>query len=205
MQRNSEQFLTMHSLTAAIRFWYTVANDQHLTAVCEGNQWYAHARQFCHRLSRTFAIPLDVACAVVAALSPGTWWAANKRDADSVCRLGIRATVTTYGPNLRKAIALLAGDRISDVLGGRKVTAFAHCILHGSRSRQVCLDRHAVRIACPWIATAQEASTVLGWAGSYDTISDAYRQVADENGIAPHQLQATVWIAYRDLAKELGW
>jgi hypothetical protein len=205
LQRNSDSYLTIQSLVASIQYWYLVATEEHLTAAHEGNQWYANARRFCQKLSRKYGLELQRAVAVVAVLSPGTWWSANCRDADSVCKLGIRAKVTTYGQNLLKATALLSGARAEDVLGGRKVKAFAHCILHGSRSRQVCLDRHAVRIACPWVATAAEAARVLSWAGSYDTIAQAYRQVADEHGIAPHQLQATVWIAYRDLAEIKGW
>jgi hypothetical protein len=65
------------------------------------------------------------------------------------------------------------------------------------------LDRHAVRIACPDAKTAKDAQRILGWAGAYDLIADAYRIAADREGIAPHQMQAITWIAYRDLAGRL--
>jgi hypothetical protein len=203
-QTNVQKYIEHQSLVESILAWFRLANETNSTSLVEGMEWYRNARAFCHTLRRQFACTLDQAVGVVAALSPGTNWERNKVDAVNTCRDGIKATVTTYGPNLRKATDILSSDTGAlSILGGSKVRSFFHCILHGDRSRHVCLDRHAVRVALPWVATDKQAATVLGWARAYDVISDAYRDAADILGIAPHQLQAVTWCEYRNRGGDL--
>jgi hypothetical protein len=196
---NVQKYIQHQSLVESILFWFRLANETDSTSLAEGLDWYRSARAFCHTLKLQFACTLDQAVGVVAALSPGTTWTRNKIDAQNVCKEGLRATVTTYGPNLRKATDILSSDEGAlAILGGRKVRSFYHCILHGDRSRSVCLDRHAVRVAIPWATSEKDAGRILGWAGAYDAIADAYRVAADQLGIPPHALQAVTWCEYRN-------
>ena len=135
------------------------------------------------------------AAGVVAALSPMTGWSTNLLTAEKLAALhgaGEEMPTEGYGfkRNTAKAWAILEGAHPLDTIKGPKVTAFYHNIL-GCDFR-VTVDRWAIRIGY----FDPDAKTTVGQR-EYDTIAQAFRDVAAELGITARQLQAATWVYFR--------
>lgn len=121
----------------------------------------------------------------------------NLRDAERVCAAGDEMpSVTTYGQNLAKAIAIRDGAKPLSILGGNKVICFYDCIVN-SKSSCVAVDRHAIRVAAGGGYTVEEGSRWLSRKGNYERAALSYMVAADQAGIEPHQMQAITWLTYR--------
>lgn len=155
----------------------------------QGMAWYEQAHQFCRDLSEIVSHPVDRLCWALAALSPLNHWHRNKIDLVDLVTTGDCAAL---GPCRTKARRVLAGEPVSEVIGGNKVKAFGDNIANPETSRAVTLDSH--------MAKALELPgefKYLERAGVYDTIAGVIKRSARGRGIAPHQLQATLWIEAR--------
>jgi hypothetical protein len=168
---------------------YADASDDERQA---GREWYADA----HTLARELDPDnVERAAGVIAALSPRLSWDLNARYArqayaDGRASGGLKA-------NTDKATRILAGEPPANVLGGRKVTAFADNIARPGTSERVTIDRHAFDIARGRVTSDAERE-ILSRKGVYDVFCEAYRRVAHDLGdISPAQLQAVTWVAWR--------
>lgn len=182
-----ETIPALPQLTRNIRNWISRATPEQAQA---GESWYFAANQWCHELARESGVEFPRVVGVLAALSPSTTWERNLQDARAMI-LGYGAwSYTTYGTNVDKARRILSGEL--GALSGNKVTAFADCIANPHWTLAVCVDRHAVSIACG------EQSPATLHSNTYDAIASAYRRVALTYGIKPHQAQAIAWVTYRE-------
>ena len=179
-------FPTLHQITRNIRAWIARATPEQAQA---GEQWYFEAHHWCRALADESGVDFPRVVGVLAALSPSTTWERNQADARAMV-LGYGAwSFTTYGVNVERARRILVGEL--SALSGQKVTAFADCIANPHWTSAVCVDRHAYSLA----TGLQEGSLHQN---RFDLIATAYRRVAQQFGIKPHQAQAIAWVTYRE-------
>lgn len=163
----------------------------------EGRGWYATARAVAESLD-----PSDPAraAAVLAVLSPRLSWRKNVEAAqDAYAGRPLRV----LGRNAEKARLILAGADPEDVVSGPKTRAFWRTIADPTDPRAVVVDRHAVDVAVGRVLGDAARGALLGKAGGYDAVADAYRRAARilsreyATVLSPAEVQATVWLYWR--------
>ena len=128
---------------------------------------------------------------VLAALSPMTSWPENVKKARQIFETG-----TTYGltRNVIKAQRIPLGAAALDVLGGRKVRTFYGNIML-SNLDNVTVDRHAFDAAFNQPGLSDRIGINKS---NFDAVESAYRDCARVVGIHAAQLQAVVWVWWRN-------
>jgi hypothetical protein len=169
----------------------------------EGANWYPEALAYCEGLSTKYQIPLANVVGALSALSPGTNWERNKLETGWLLAgiKGIKVPkfkFTTYGANVIKAERIALGEDPMKLLNpktGPKTFYFYLCILGCNQS--VCIDRHAYTIAT--------GETYKGLTPKqYRLVAEHYQKSAKRLGVMPSQLQAVLWVDYRNkLQKDL--
>ena len=189
--------------------WYAISTSRQRAT---GSVWYPDALAFCWELADNHRMDTVKVTGVVAALSPAVYWDLNKRQAEALLQAyatggmesADQVVLSTYGRQAVKAKRILAlpGDSfgyvsrtaILDILGRRafKTRTFFLSILDNDQA--VCIDRH--------IITALNFSDrwVQGSVWCYDLLADAIRHAADDLGLVPHDLQAIIWITFKEVA-----
>ena len=191
--------MRLSTLTARLVRLYRATNESLRVA---GAEWYASARDIMVDAAHANGIRLDAACGVLAAISPGLRWSVNVR-----CALDIIAHAPHHGPvptysyrNVVKALNILNGETPESILGGPKVTAFYRLVLSGGNATDVCVDGHAANIARGLFTAIRGENATRNTPKQLRTIAQAYRNAARILGVAPHVLQATLWISHRGSA-----
>lgn len=161
----------------------------------EGLTWYASA----HDVARDLAGDVHVGAGVIAALSPQMQWDENIKLAEAWFRKGKRNGHTS--PNVRKARHIIEGTRNPfDVLypvEGKKVwNFFNNIVTRGEDVTFVTIDRHAYSIALGRECDDKERQSIRR--KLYETLKAAYIEAAKHVGLSPAQLQATVWLTWRN-------
>ena len=178
-----------------------------LTECREGLAWYATAQAICSDLAAKHNIAEEVATGVVAALSPRNKWERNVQDADALItafRFGGReqaeaTKVCTFSKNKDKAIRILeeafADGGVLMILSGPKLKEFYSCIR--GIDGEVCIDGHAY---CIWAGERTGLKDVpsIGVKLRRQIKAD-YAAAAARLNLAPAQLQAVTWVAWRRL------
>jgi hypothetical protein len=136
---------------------------------------------------------------------------------DNAKKANGRDSTNTWGSTgeIRKAVSIMKNGslkNISDKLGDEhKVRNFYNNIIAPNTPfGDATIDTHAVAAAhlMPYGSSAEAVkhnfggsgkSKPLGISGSYHVYMDAYRQLAQELGILPRQLQSITWEAIREL------
>jgi hypothetical protein len=175
----------------------------------EGMNWYERAQFVADRISEECGISVIKVSGVIAALSPNNRWNRNITDAQNLCRVHTAGCdvdtvkVSTFGRNREKAVRILNGEDVLEVLGGLKVRSFFNCIIGDWES--VCVDGHAYSI---WLGERIPTTKTPRISESlYYAIADDYRKAAMQiNGImdetySPAQIQAITWVTWRNLHK----
>jgi hypothetical protein len=157
-----------------------------------GLDWYWHAHKEARSLGQRVGMPTEAVAAVIAVLSPRCSWENNLDDARLMLDDGLDNGFFAFNANVAKAAWILEGVDASSVLGGRKVRAFWRNIANPEGSLDVTLDTHMSDLL------DLPNDKYLQRAGVYDAISAAFRIVAEEHAILPHQLQAALWVQKRD-------
>lgn len=204
----------MKALERRLLALYYGASPQELQ---EGLDWYKNAHEACDAIGRGYGIPVEKVAGVVAALSPGLQWKLNLEQAeyfirhvqagasmDDACAL----PVGVYGKgNRRKAYRILKSDgAFETVLGllgkrGPKTRAFFTNIANPYSYGAVTIDRHAKGAAYNIIENRDKLTIVKE--SEYLTLQKVYQNVAARIGILPHQLQAVVWVVWRNNLQDL--
>jgi hypothetical protein len=175
----------------------------------EGETWYLVANEHAKSMAR-LAPDLTVrrAAGIIAALSPQNSWTHNLNMAIRTAKFG-ECPPSTIQRNCDKANAIMGGAEPEDVLGnGPKTLAFWQNIYNPATSNAVTIDRHAVHAAYGEVLDERRR----GWAlrqrkdfDGYELVANVYRQAAreinvrDGRDLAPHQVQAVVWVVWRNL------
>lgn len=175
----------------------------------QGKRWYPDAHLVAKAIGGGNAA---LGAGVIAAYSPRTSWPANlfnaARSVSGGRALG-PGDGAILGQHQRSAQRMLDGKHHSSVLKAPKVSAFAHLIEHGGDSPEdqaaghsrVVVDRHALSAALGRRVDEDDIQQApLGLPRYYEHVADQYRTAARDlseatgEHIAPHQLQAAVWL-----------
>jgi hypothetical protein len=104
------------------------------------------------------------------------------------------------GKNIVKAWTIINGEQPADeVVSGRKVRSFWRNLADPGTSADVTLDVWMLRALVPdsWTSHYSDPYNFLARKGVYDAISDGVRRSADDRGMMPHEIQATLWCHVR--------
>jgi 2'-5' RNA ligase len=136
-----------------------------------------------------------------------------------------KATFANGTGSIAKAVRIHRGEDPDDVLQGHKVRSFFNNMAdHTNKQKRddVTIDTHAVSLAAgaKFGASAPELKKMFAnganknqnVTGTYGYVADAYRQAHKElqdsgemsKTSAPHHLQATTWLHWRDINDEPG-
>jgi hypothetical protein len=163
-----------------------------------GIDWYNQARRFCEQISSDTGIPFISVCAVMAALSPMSPWDRNKIDCVELCNNNEEHRFTTFGANVSKAKRLLSMtdySAIVDTLNGLKTISFFDNI-YSPDSESVTVDSHMLAIAHGKKFSKAERPNLSKMI--YHTIEDGVRLIADQFKLRPYELQAILWVTWRE-------
>jgi hypothetical protein len=171
-----------------VRKVYARATDADLAV---GRNWYANA----HEIAKEIAFGnARIGAGVLAAISPMMGWKQNIATAKKMIQtLQFKGCL---GNSCRKAERICLGEDPWTVLQGNKVLAFFSNIVYPNQYGEVTIDRHAIAIALGRNATNAEAQK-LSNIKYYNEVADAYRNIAREVGLKPHELQAVCWVTWR--------
>lgn len=163
-----------------------------------GLAWYDTAHTFTIGLADRYDLPLEHAAGIIAALSPGCDWERNLTLADTMAATG--DCRHPFGNAIRKARAIWTGALPSETLGGDKVRNFFCNILAPGCIGPVTIDRHAVSVL-----VGHKVEGLPSRKGYYERCAKVYREAAAQAGLAPHQVQAISWLAWRRNNPALRW
>ena len=188
----------------------------------EGLAWYSDARKICKRLARKYRVPFKTVCYVMAALSPNNKWHRNILDTDRVLasfvsgELGekvvayengnkdaLKNLACTYTSNLIKAWQILYFNDTDFLGNGLKTNNFAQNI-YSDKSDAITIDFHAISVAHGYRYTIDTVKNVNFKGKNYEKFVEAYRTAGEKVGLKGYEIQAVVWVAWRNLDKMGG-
>lgn len=171
-------------LTKTITDHFNNANEEEKS---NGLTWYHRAYNECLLLSQVFELPLNKVVGVLSALSPRNKWKQNLYDTWSFLEApSLDTKVCTFKGQREKALRILGGtgetQEILKILGGQKTQNFFSNIRFYGESQAVTVDVWAYR------SVNLEPSKK-----NFKLTELAYKQVAQDLDLMPHQVQAVVW------------
>ena len=187
----------IHNITSVYR-------DADETQHAEGLVWYEQAKRGAYHIALKHDVPVYIAVAVIAALSPNNKWARNLVNADALIGAFVNGDgidsvkVSTYHKMKAKAWdilwALPSYNDAKRMLKGQKITSF-FCDIMGEFN--VTLDGHARNIAYGERVGLTDDRSNIG-VREYRALQAAYEEAARRVGLMPYQLQAITWRVWRD-------
>lgn len=167
----------------------------------EGLIAYQRYNEVMRLFGEYYSFPIDEVCSAFVALSPNNDYVGNLRSLASVlqgyseCIPVDRITVTTYSACRNRAYSYL-GNQVSflDTVKGPKIRAFRDNIMRPDKSPLVTVDGH---IALAWHGkegTMKDAARLIERRNGYIKIAADVTDLAVEEGIAPCQAQAILWL-----------
>jgi hypothetical protein len=170
-------------------------------ALAGGSYWYTFASDVCGILARRFDTSRETVAHVVSALSPSNNWHQNLLDAIALFSALKTDTLdtykaNTYGPQKTKAIRIAETGHGPELIGlGDKTRNFARN-LSGDLSA-VTVDTHMLYAALGAVSTNWTSSIHIT-PKRYREIATAIQRIASNSGYLPAQMQAILWIAYKE-------
>jgi hypothetical protein len=168
----------------------------------EGLAWYDTAYGIAEAIAAHYNIPVDIAAAIIAAISPQQAWNINIDLAWALCENPTSAKDFGLGLGSDRAKFLFHNPQANplDVLGGPKVRSFYRNIAEPWTPGAVTIDRHAIAIlagreTARWF---DDHPKFLGRVTVYRQASGYYRTAARAYGILPQQAQAVAWVSHRN-------
>jgi len=83
------------------------------------------------------------------------------------------------------------------VLSGPKVVPFYRLLRDGGNATDVCIDTHAIDIAAGYSEQGLRETAPHRGSRGRRLAEQAYRDVAAEVGVLPHELQAVTWVTWK--------
>lgn len=141
-----------------------------------------------------------IAAGVFAALSPNNDYHGNLRDTHTLMKAAKSGqnltdfSVSTYGPNKRKAWAIAHGEDPLDLIVAKKTRSFFLNIDNPDDPVPVTIDGHMYNI---WRCQRENLVGLRWRVKNYDQIADDVRALAQECKMVPCQMQGVLWITWR--------
>lgn len=161
--------------------------------------WYFEVNDYCKTLSELYNIPLIKVAGIMSALSPNNTFRLNCISLEKFLRNNGNCKVTTFNGQKNKALKILNSsdnitvEEVKEILGtkkdgGLKTKAFFDNIYRPHISQEVTIDLWMIRWAkIDGFITPKR----------YRDTAQKIRDLANEIGILPHQLQAKIWVDIR--------
>ena len=182
----------------------SVYNDADELQHAEGLLWYDQAKRAAYRMAVKHDVPVYIAVAVIAALSPNNKWSRNLTNADALIGAFVNGDgidsvkVSTYHKMKAKAWDILAArpdyENAKRMLKGQKITSFFMDIMG---EFNVTIDGHARNIAYGERVGLTDDRSNIG-VREYRGLQAAYEETAQRVGLMPYQLQAITWRVWLD-------
>lgn len=163
----------------------------------EGMRWYQDAHDFAATVADEYGLSVREVSQLISLLSPQKKWEQNKADVIKFLdgeTDGIFSTKRTLDECER---VVTEGFNIPE--SRLKTFAFAKCIeeAYDNETDPVVIDRHAIKIAFGQM----KADAIIITDRRYKDAAEAYRIVAEKNGMRAHELQAVTWLTYKRIVK----
>lgn len=186
--------LTIRQQCNRITKWYNAATK---AQVIEGMQWYNEAHTLAVELAAKHGVSTLQAAQVISILSPKKKWDMNKREATALFAEYFEGVTPEHGyfatkNTIAECLKIMSGQWVL-VMSRIKTYSFADNIAYLNDSKEVTIDRHALRVA--YDDTSAKIYKVSKT--QYLAARQAYRMVAEKLGIKPYQLQAITWVTYK--------
>lgn len=192
--KKAETFNECH--TRLVNIWENSSQDERL----EGFSWYPRANAEINWRARQLDVSSEIFTGVVAAISPGLIWSKNIEQAELFIK-DQSAKVGSYGGrNREKARRIIAGKDPLTVLGGLKTKAFYQNLLCLDNDA-VTVDRH-VHYAAWGIEDNFETQSRVGTT-EYEVLANYIRKIAWNFHRRPYEVQATIWVTWRNHIKRI--
>lgn len=171
------------------------------------SNWYQHAHNHVREIANEYDVPVEVAAAVCAVLSPNLGWKMNlmaaRRVMDNWMYKGgaegykWHDSIPAYKTNVNKAYYILKTGDVSAV-NGPKVTVFFQSLLDPDKlERDLVLDGHAINV---WRGIKLPLKNLKSPnKNEREAIIHDYRKVADIVGLTPQQVQAVTWFIWKSV------
>lgn len=195
----------------------------------DGALWYSEMSSQISDMAERCGVSFNIACAVIAALSPGMRWDGNIEEAElliNAYRTGeLSSKVKSY--NAVSGQYRPTGDAKalhSKLSNGRKLTGYGFSILKAYRiletgdvtilngpkitafynnllgnSDYVTIDFHIANFLSNNVYTAKGLPTISPKV--YRKLSDAIKEASKDYGMRPMDLQACIWVHQRKVSK----
>lgn len=161
--------------------------------------WYFEIHDYCTTLSEVYDVPLIKVAGIMSALSPNNTVNSNIKSLEKFLRYKGNCKVTTFNGQKQKALTIynspdnISIDEVKTILGknkdsGLKTKAFFDNIYRPHTSQEVTIDLWMIR----WAKI--EGSLTLK---RYRDTAQKVKDLAQEIGVLPHQLQAKLWVDIR--------
>ena len=172
---------------------YTHASEE--TRV-EGAAWYLRAYREAKRLADDFCVDTEVAAAVIAALSPASYWGRNVIDARRIFTEFESATVQGYAANKLLACRVVR-EQNPMLVKGLKTRPFWETIAHPLADNVPVIDRHMIHAAVGQVLPDKERRQYYQ-AKNIQQVQEAVLQLAAIEDVRPCEVQATIWLVWRN-------
>lgn|GEM_PF-6981581 len=174
--------LSIKQQSNRVQKWLSMATAADIT---DGMQWYSEAHRWASSLGDVATI-----AQITSILSAQCDWQGNKKNVINFLA-GEKASIFASGRQLAECTEALTGWNIP--AGRAKTFRFAATIADPSRSDIVVIDRHAIKIAFNQLDSKEICIT----AKRYRDAEQAYKNVAQQNGLIGNQVQAITWTTYK--------
>lgn len=167
----------------------------------EGALAYARYRKVMQSFAEHYGFRLADTTSAFVALSPNNDYHGNLRSLASVLD-GVRdavpveqITISTYNACRDRAVRYVKGEvSFLATVKGPKIRAFRDNILRPFASKEVTVDGHMVAAWAGRALTMKDASRLLKNRAQYAEIAAGIAEIANDNGLAPCQAQAILWL-----------
>lgn len=195
---------TKYILSDVNFYKYYKKSDQ--TDRIEGTLAYAKYHVLLNKIANTYCYEFKPVVAAFCALSPNNDYYGNLRSLVSVLDGLNRSTphkdiiVSTYNHCKYRAIMYLNGEKFETSKRGMKILNFYRNLIDPTDSEFVTIDGH---MAAMFIGDdkAVMKEMIIGTRKEYKRIAKILSDMANELGLLPNQLQATLWFTRKRILK----
>lgn len=166
----------------------------------QGSRWYREANGFSLSIANQYKVEPIIVAGVTSALSPKKSWEVNKNLVSVFFSTDWKAVKHWYRQSYKAySIQNLINPTTEDIdkeLHGLKTVNFFHNIYNPRDTNWLTIDSHMIRIA---LGNHKNKLTIK----QYSFLKQEYLKFAENIGINPVTLQATLWCCFKRVKGEV--